>query len=187
MNKPLPYHFAGLSETLNETALKMHASEVHGLISGLLCGQSKVEPDAWEALVTGEGGSRDVHTQLQGLYDATHRQLIDFLFEFDLILPEDEAPLMSRAEALTLWCQGFLTGLKLANVPLTGREPSELTEGINDLIEIAKMNYEQVVDTEEDEHAFAELVEYVRMVVIFIYQSLVGDVKPNNGSQDQLH
>jgi yecA family protein len=186
MNKPLPYQFASLSETLSQTALKMHASQVHGLISGLLCGQSKVEPDAWEALVTGEGDHSKAHGELQGLHEAVHKQLVDFLFEFDLLLPDDDTRLVDRAEALTVWCQGFLTGLKLANVPLTGRDPSELTEGIDDLVEIAKMNYEQVVESEEDEHAFAELVEYVRMVAVFIYQSLAGDNKQDD-NQNQLH
>lgn len=187
MNKQSPYHFAGLSNTLSQTALKMHASQVHGLITGLLCGQFKIQPTAWEALVTGEGDHPQAHAELQGLYEATKKQLIDFLFEFDLVLPDDAAPIMERAEALTVWCQGYLTGLKLAGVPLTRREPSELTEGIDDLTEIAKMNYEQVQESEEDENAFAELIEYVRMVVIFIYQSLVGDTTPENGSQDQLH
>ena len=32
------------------------------------------------------------------------------------------------------------------------------------------MNYDQVIESEEDEAAFAELVEYVRMAVVFIYQ-----------------
>lgn len=187
MNKQSPYHFAGLSETLSQTALKMHASEVHGLITGLLCGPNAVQPTAWEPLVTGEGDHHEAHHVLQGLLEATKTQFVDFLFEFNLILPEDTAPLMERAEALTVWCQGYLTGLKLAGVPLTRREPSELTEGIDDLTEIAKMNYEQVQESEEDENAFAELIEYVRMVVIFIYQSLVGENAPEKGSQDQLH
>lgn len=187
MNKQSPYHFAGLSDTLSRTALKMHASQVHGLITGLLCGPSKVQPTAWEALVTGDGDAHQAHAELQGLLDATKAQLVDFLFEFDLLLPDDAAPLMERAEALTVWCQGYLTGLKLAGVPLVRREPSELTEGIDDLTEIAKMNYEHVQESEEDENAFAELIEYVRMVVIFVYQSLVGDNATEKGSQDQLH
>ena len=101
-----------------------------------------------------------------------------FQFDLQLLLPADEQPLPERAEALTLWVQGFLTGLKMTNVPLTEREPSDVTEAINDMIEIAKMNHEQVVASEEDEVAFVELVEYVRVSVILIYQTLRENEEP---------
>jgi uncharacterized protein len=104
-------------------------------------------------------------------------------------LPKDAKELPERAEALTLWCQGMLTGLKMAQVPIVDREPSELTEAINDLIEVAKMNYEDVVASEEDEVAYNDLVEYVRMVVTYIYQELHDqDVSKTPGkSSGHLH
>ena len=40
------------------------------------------------------------------------------------------------------------------------------------MVEIAKMNYEEVVESEEDETAYVELVEYVRMAAILIYEEL---------------
>jgi yecA family protein len=178
--------FAQLNQTLDKTALKLHASQVHGLISGLLCGKPTERSQGWEALITGEDDKKTAHEVLQSVYDSTAVSLSDYLFQFQLVLPDDNTTLGERAEALTVWCQGFLTGLKLAEVPLVGREPSELTEAINDLIEIAKMNYDQVIESEEDESAFAELVEYVRMAVVFIYQehheAAAPSVAPDNGS-----
>ena len=115
---------------------------------------------------------------LDTLHIETAKQLKEFLFDLQLLLPADEQPLPERAEALTLWVQGFLTGLKMTNVPLTEREPSDVTEAINDMIEIAKMNHEQVVASEEDEVAFVELVEYVRVSVILIYQTLRENEEP---------
>ena len=109
---------------------------------------------------------------LRVLKESTAKQLAEFLFELEMLLPNDEEPLPSRAEALTLWCQGLLTGLKLADIQVEGRKPSELTEAINDIIQIAKMSYEQVVASEEDEEAYTELVEFVRMAVVLIYQDL---------------
>lgn len=179
--------FDHLSKMLLETSSKPHPSQVHGIISGLLCGEAGGDTTAWESLVTGDQENTQVHEILQALYHHSRAQLVDFSFEFNLILPEDNASLAERAEALTLWCQGFLTGLKLSGVPIEGRDESELTEGINDLIEIAKMNYEQVVEAEEDEHAFAELVEYVRMVVIFVFQELTGSLRDDEQDQRQLH
>ncbi|OGT61800.1 MAG: hypothetical protein A3F14_07075 [Gammaproteobacteria bacterium RIFCSPHIGHO2_12_FULL_43_28] len=179
--------FIELSQLLDNTALKLHPSQVHGLICGVYCGNSK-STAAWETLIKGDEAS-GAHEVLQSLYEKSVKQLEDFLFEFQLILPADSSELPSRAEALTLWCQGFLTGLKLGNVQIVGREPGEMTEAINDLIEIAKMNYEEVVETEEDEAAYVELVEYVRMAAIFIFQALREEQTPTEASKtsDRLH
>ncbi len=55
------------------------------------------------------------------------------------------------------------------------------------MIEIAKMNYEQVVDSEEDENAYVELVEYVRVAVILIYQEQHGQVQLSTSCGTLLH
>ena len=163
--------FTDLTTVLGHTELKLHASQVHGLISGVLCGNFTAETN-WQETVMGEKLTGDTHELLQALYAGTASQLADFLFEFNLILPDDTEALSLRAESLGVWCQGFLTGLQAAGVPIVDREQNDLTEAINDLIEIAKMNYEEVDAGEEDEAAYTELVEYVRVAVIFIYQDL---------------
>lgn len=161
--------YAELTQALGDTTLKLHPSQIHGLICGILCGQPN-NAAIWTEWLKGEKITRKVAQLLKKLYEGSERQLKEFAFELQLLLPMDTEDLTARAEALTLWSQGFLTGLKLVNVPIVSREPSEATEAINDLIEIAKMNYEEVVANEEDEAAYMELVEYVRMAAILIYQ-----------------
>lgn len=186
MNEPTLPSFAELNQALSQTSLKLHPSQVHGLIAGILCGNPN-STAAWEELVTGSEQTGAMHDLLQSLYNASAKQLADFLFEFEIVLPPDSDDLQPRAEALTLWCQGFLTGLKVSNVPIEHRDESELTEAINDLIEIAKMNYEEVVASEEDETAYVELVEYVRMAVILIYEDLRESEAPKKTTKISKH
>lgn len=171
MNEIKQPTYLELDKALAKTALKLHSSQVHGIIAGLLCGKP-IEGDGWHQIVTGGEAENATKSVLEHLFKTSQKQLDEFLFDFQLLLPESEDDLPARAEGLTLWCQGFLTGLKLAEIPIVGRDASETTEAINDLIEIAKMNYEEVVATEEDEAAYVELIEYVRMAVILIYQEL---------------
>ena len=159
---------------LSKTMLNLHPSQVHGLICGILCNSAK-HTTAWEGLISGGKTPTKTHEVLQNLYHNSEKQLSDFLFEFQLMLPADSETLPNRAEALSVWCQGFLTGLKLVQIPIVDREPSEMTEAIHDLIEIAKMNHEEVIENEEDEEAYVELVEYIRMAVILIYQESRGE------------
>lgn len=181
--------FTELGQALSKTTLKLHPSQVHGLITGLLCG-NPTNSASWEELVTGGTDTKITHEALQALYEASRQSLADFLFDFELLLPSDTDELTLRAESLTLWCQGFLTGLKIAQVPIVGREASDVTEAITDMIEIAKMNFEEVVASEEDEAAYTELVEFVRMAVILIYQDLRENDYPNltkDDSSNHLH
>lgn len=180
--------FLALSKALEKTTLTLHPSQVHGLVCGLLCGEAKERDSAWQDLVTGGDTNKKTHQVLQSLYDGCAGQLATFLLDVYPLLPDDDEELPLRAEALSLWCQGVLTGLKMANIQIVGRDPGEVTEAIDDLIEIAKMNYEDVVTSEEDENAYVELVEYVRMALILIYQ-VQHDVEVNDQSSpsSKLH
>lgn len=181
--------YQALEQALSKTKLKLNPSQVQGIICGILCGPADYSTSAWENLVTGGKESAEAHHLLQNLYEATEIELNEFLFDLQLVLPDDEENLTLRAEALTLWCQGVLTGLKLVQIPIEARPKGDVTEAINDLIEIAKMNYEEVVANEEDEAAYTELVEFVRMAVILIYQSMhENDQTPNSNKLDKhLH
>lgn len=167
-----------MNEALSNTSLKLHASQAHGLVCGILCGNAS-DNTGWEKLISASKESDQSKEALLSLYNLSQTQLNEFLFEFKLLLPDDDSELTERAEALTLWCQGFLTGLKIAEVEIVGRDPSDLTEAITDIIDIAKMNFEEVIDNEEDEVAYSDLVEYVRMAVVLIYEEL----RHPNGTQ----
>ena len=78
--------YAELSRALETTALKLHPSQVHGLICGLLCGNPN-STSAWEELVTGGKETEKTHEILQALYDASEKQLTEFLFELALSSP----------------------------------------------------------------------------------------------------
>lgn len=159
-----------LSTFLQKNALPFDASEAHGLFCGLLCGTTASQPQWQEILLKDQDPEIDTEL-LQALYAWTMQKLSDFDLEFQLLLPADKKPLPSRAEALTLWCQGFLTGLKFAHVSLKSKN-QDVLEALKDISEIAKMNYEEVAanNENEDESAYVELVEYVRVAVLMIYQ-----------------
>jgi uncharacterized protein len=171
-----------ISLCFNKNQCVLDPSEAHGLISGVLCGNEK--NNAWQKLINAQQ-SAEINDLLRVVYDVSEKKLKEFLFDYELILPEDSQTLPLRAEALTLWCQGFITGLKYVNANIAQHNSNEMTEALNDIIEIAKMHYEDVSENEEDESAYVELVEYVRMAVIFLYQELHDSQQAVN--QEQIH
>ena len=160
--------YGQLSEVLAQSPGKMHPSEAHGLLCGMLCGDISQD---WQAIILGDYNLAQPEALLEVLYTSSLAQLKDLLFSFQLLLPPDEESLALRAQALTFWVQGFLTGVKLTGT-LVASLGTDVAEAMNDLIEIAQMNYDLVSVNEEDETAFIELGEYIRMAVLLIYQEL---------------
>ena len=109
---------------------------------------------------------------LKQIYEATYHQLSEFSFEFRLLLPEDDADINVRAESLGLWCQGFLLGLEQSHVSLQNHPKEEVKEALDDIIEIAKITFGDIPTNDEDETAYFELVEYVKLSALMIFHEL---------------
>jgi uncharacterized protein YgfB (UPF0149 family) len=171
--------FTELSDALQKTESPLHASEVHGIICGIICATSGKIDTKWEKLVVGPKKSKNTLELLQRLYTLTYKEMSEFSFEFVLLLPDDSTDINVRAENLGLLCQGFLTGLQQSQTSIANRITPEVSDALNDLTEIAQVKYEDLSSTEEDETAYFELAEYVRLVILMIYHDLkAGDQEP---------
>lgn len=179
--------FDEIVEALEKTESPLQAPEVHGLICGLLCASSGANKTRWEKLVMGPKKNKKSLEQLLRLYEATRTELNEFSFEFTLLLPDDETNINQRAEALALFCTGFLIGLKQPGSTIEERMSDDVTDALNDLTEISQVKYDDLSGTDEDENAFFELAEYVRLVVLMIYHELKPGERPSALNDDLLH
>lgn len=148
------------------------ASETHGVLCGLLLARG-VEQDAWmqhligaAENVPGEDLQAEIETLLQQLYRATVTQLDDPEFGFYLLLPADQAVLQERADALAKWCEGFIYALGLGGVGEDALNDEDLKEFLANMSEISHARAEQEDEDNDEEQAYVELVEYVRMGVL---------------------
>lgn len=147
------------------------AAEAHGVLSGLLCLNSRIECDLWLEAVFGDNKT-DLnpaeHALLTRLCETTRHRLDDLDFSFELLLPDDTLPLSERANALAEWCQGFLYGLGYRS---DGADwPGESSEVLHDILEISRLNPDSA--GESDEVAYAEITEYVRIGIQVIRAEL---------------
>lgn len=144
-------------------------AEVHGGLCGYLCAGGVPLPGRWleQLRIDADGLDEQAGRQLEGLRHDTMQALDDFELRFTPLLPGDDDPMAERVEALADWCAAFIGGygLGVANAKL----PEEAIEALRDLDRIAHFGYE-AGDTEEDETAFAEILEYVRIAVMVLRQ-----------------
>jgi yecA family protein len=173
MNHPEIFpDYDDLQRALEDLESLNTASEIHGALCGLLVARG-VEQDAWMRhliamadKVPGEVLQGELECLLQQLYGATVRQLDDPEFGFHLLLPRDDAVLGERAEALAKWCEGFVYALGLGGLAEGVLNDEDLKEFLANMTEISHATAEHEDDDNDEEEAYMELVEYVRMGVL---------------------
>ncbi len=148
------------------------AAEAHGMAAGLLCANEKTDSDYWlnELLHDTPAIADEQRLLLIRLFEETRRLLTGDQFEFDLFLPDDDAPLIEQVEALKSWCQGFLFGIGSAATKSDySRDAHEI---LSDITEFTKLDTAAEEENEEDAHAFMELTEYLRSAVLLLRDEL---------------
>jgi len=154
------------------------AAEAHGTLCGLMCVAADDLPDSWIRNTLADAGSDGdrIATHDRDRLAALHQATLDLLtgtqFEFQLLLPDDDAQLGLRADALGRWCQGFLYGLAVRGLKSFDELPEELREILEDLSQITQAQFADGEGEEEGEKAYANLVEYVRVGAQLIYDEL---------------
>jgi uncharacterized protein YgfB (UPF0149 family) len=138
---------------------------------GFICATAGSNSD-WEKLIIGNDPNPAAIEVLRNLYEATYHQMSEFSFEFSLILPSDMEDINARTEGLGLWCQGFLTGLGDAYATLEQQGPQEVADALNDITEIAQVSFGEIPATDEEETAYYELEEYVRLIALMMFHEL---------------
>ncbi len=175
-----------LEDLLFNVDAAMGATESHGALCGMLCAQGATEASQWMLCVLGEHEETSKLLQKTGkkllqIHQISVEQMNDSDAEFELMLPDDDEPLDMRVEALGMWCQGFVYGLAIGGIKEDSELPEDSNELITDIVEISRAGYivdneaelaSDEEDDEDDEVAFMEVTEYVRMGILLIYEEL---------------
>ena len=185
MSQPINYQLA--KDALSKLNTDDTISSAHGLLCGFYCVKQDIELDDWlnEIIVSIDLNNlldKEAHQVLAEIFNNTNEQLADPTLNFWPVIADDISPLRDQANTLIEWCQGFLVGLGLSSVETSDEE---VTEMIKDISEIAQLD-PNLMDTEENTQDFYEIVEFVRIGVLFIQETLQPS-KQDFISPTQLH
>lgn len=161
-------------------------AECHGVACGLLCRLPEASLDAFIGLLgtlklLDEPGT-GLNMSLEELLNASRLQLADEDMGLALWLPNDEETLEERTMSLAQWCSGFLAGLGSGGDDSLDAMSDEANEALKDLAQISTADVMDTEESEDDENAFAEIVEYVRVAILIIREDLRGP-----DAQDLIH
>ncbi|AMQ26536.1 TPA: UPF0149 family protein [Legionella pneumophila] len=163
-------------ESISVLALTMSGSELHGIMCGYLCAGADSQGEAYiRALLNNKKDeqSRNALLSMFSVFSISQQQMNNFDFEFEMLLPDDDESLVTRAQAFSEWCEGFTQGLTIAGVGMEQFYEEESQDALQHLMEFAELDCETLEVGEEDERALMEVSEYTRMAVLRLHSDLV--------------
>ena len=168
-------NFKELDNLLIEAKAGSHAAECHGFLCGYLCIVKEVNEDTFRQYLFAEMTDPEMINECSRKLGELATEVMAGIsaqdFTLELFLPGDNYPLNERAVALVQWCEGFLNGLGIAGLPEIELLSAEGQEVIQDLYKICRLDVNNIAEEGEDEEtAFMELGEYVRMGAILLYE-----------------
>ena len=176
MTATLPISHAQLGQVLANLRLGIDPSDLHGSLTGYLCAGGRAGTQGWlEALELRPDDSvvrsSAESAPLQQLFTECAAWLDDPDLRFEPLLPAVDTPVDTRADALVEWCRGFLGGIGLAGVGQAHDFSPDCAEILRDFGTIAGSRFEYA-DSEEDETALAEVIEFIRVGVLLLHTEL---------------
>lgn len=185
--------FASAQAIITTENIKAHASEIHGVLTGLICAGFPFEDTSYVSMLNdlfnnGEGFPARVKSCVKQMFSELWTDIIDDAYGFQLMLPDDDDSIVARGHALSVWVQGFNLGfgLQQKDSPVISEEVKEV---ITDFAEIANLSDEMEED-EATEQAYFEINEYVRISALLCFSELAtlptksGD---NNQENSTIH
>lgn len=175
--KQISISYSELISALKCGRNKMLPAEIHGFLCGLLCSGSclqgtsgfKISKNLFQENFFLKPENQKIIARLMVI---SLEQLQDSDFEFQLILPDDDEKIKLRFEALSKWCQQFISGLGIGGINQKILDKTKLSEALYDISEIAKADYNQAKDEDSAEASYIELAEYVRIAVLTFFTEM---------------
>ncbi len=162
---------------LESAQADISVAEFHGTFCALVCTRAPVDSRAWVSEIVHYG------PDAPGAPDALWRECLTEIgdlacvaFEggecdLEILLPDDDQTLIERGQALVDWCSGFLYGFGLQPQAVLTELSADAREVFDDIVEFTHMD---VVSGAEEgqvaEKAYFEIVEYLRVGVLLIYE-----------------
>ncbi len=167
--------FEVVQSALEKLNTNVDAAEAHGTLCGLLLGSSDMAtwlkhtldelPEAGDVLAT------EQLSLLKQLFEQSREQMNAEDLSFELLLPEEIDDFGNRLLGLSSWCQGLLYAVGIIGLGKRGELDEISQECLSDLLEISKLDHQQVGD-EESEQQFMEVVEHVRLSVLMLNEAI---------------
>lgn len=169
-----------LDSALRRCGSTWDAAQTHGLLTGrLVVAGTPAGPEWLQQVLEGTNGEdalrKECEKMLDSLYQGTYWQLTERLSEFYPLLPDDTTDTDLRTQAMAHWSEAFLHGLVSSRHEQALKErlaAEPLSDIIRDMLQITRAAIDEESDEEDNEAAYVEIIEYIRVAAQLAYEEL---------------
>lgn len=177
--------YGDLDAALRRAGAGWDAAQAHGLITAGLAVRGADAGDELiarilEQVAPAGAERRECAALLRAQVETTGRVLAERLSGFSPLLPDEDETAECRTEAMAHWCEGFLHGLVSSerSGELQKRLAAEpIADIIRDMLQMTRAVAGGAATQEEEEQAYVEIVEYLRIAAQLVYEELA-DTRP---------
>jgi len=173
-------NFDDLNRLLSEAGCGTRAAECHGFLCGYFCSNGEPTDEVVSNCLLADIEGELLVTcleRIKALAADVRDQITSPDLALELLLPDDSRPLHERGASFIHWCEGFLSGLGAAGALKFCTLSSDGQELLDDLYKICRLDPHDMNDSAPDEEfSLMELIEYVRVGAILIYEEFRGSV-----------
>lgn len=184
-----PLDFASVQAIITTEDVKIHGSELHGVLTGLICAGYHFENIDYLAMLNdmlnnGEPLPSQLRMTVKLMFGQVWQDILDDSYSFNLLLPDDDDSLVERGHALGAWVQGFNLGFGLQQNKST-QFSDDVKEVLGDFAEIANLS-DEIEEDETTEQAYFEISEYVRISALLCFTEL-GTPPEGKTKEETIH
>ena len=177
--------YKSLDKIRISASITNNISEYHGIICSRLCFGIKEFND----LISKDSNTnnqivslqlKEFNTALTEIIDEQEKLFKSNALDFQPLLPDESEPIEVRAVALALWCEGFIDGygMCIAELELDIKSIGDggISEIIEDFSQISTLSKTTVENGNEEELAYFEVVEFVKVGTQLVYEELKREI-----------
>jgi len=184
--------FEDLAELFVKLGSSLTPNYLHGSIAGVLAAGKRMNQEDWVDWALDQIGPseeiKEAHvTIIQGLYFKTLNEFEDESLSFNLLLPDEETPMIDRLFALSEWTGSFLGAFGATGVVQEVSDmPATLQEILEDLSEIAQVDAESAEQLGSAEDDYLAVAEHVRISALTVYLEY-NEPAADNDAENTVH
>jgi len=174
----VPLNHTEFSQTLATLRLGVDPSDLHGSLTGFLCGGGRASIGDWLDVLAldPDGNALSGHAALQRLFRSCSAQFAKVPADVEPLLPNPTAPLSQRADALVEWCRGFLGGFGLAGTAQRIDLSADAKEVLADFGTVAASRFD-ASDKTEDAQALADVLDFARTGAALLHAEITNGAR----------
>ena len=160
-----------LAHILQNNDIELSIYELQGILTALVCrGLNRSHFDQWRELLGEQLSTKLILDNVFTLMTSIQHALDSTDFRYQPVLSSSRA-LVDRTESLRHWCQGFILGFDWNNV-VENNKNEETGIILGDIMQISIAEVGPGIE-EDEERAFFELEEYIKVGVQIIFEEQI--------------